>query len=103
VLIVLVPACSLIFRYVLPERIGIIILSAVVAHTAWHWMIERGAELAKFPMPKLDAALLASAMRALMAALILALGVLAVNGLVRRWTARDYSSAAKEHSHVPGE
>jgi hypothetical protein len=85
VLLVLVPAISLIFRYVIPERLGIIILSALVAHTAWHWMIERGAELAKFPLPTLDAAFLASAMRGLLAALILAGAVWLANGLLRRW------------------
>jgi hypothetical protein len=89
VLLLLVPLLKLVFAYVLPERLGIIMLSALVAHTAWHWMLERGAELAKFPMPKLDAALLASAMRGLMVAFILALGVLAVNGVVRRWLAAD--------------
>ena len=77
VLLVLIPALGLLFRYVLPERLGIIILSALVAHTAWHWMIERGGDLAKFPFPTLDAAFLASVMRGLMAVLILAAGVLA--------------------------
>jgi len=85
VLIVLVPAASLVFRYLLPERLGIIILSALVAHTAWHWMIERGEALAKFPWPTLDAAFLAGLMRALMAVLILAGGVWLANGMVRRW------------------
>jgi hypothetical protein len=103
VLVLLVPALNLLFAYLLPERLGIILLSALLAHIAWHWMIERGAELAKFPMPKLDAALLASAMRGLMAALILALGVLAVSGVVRRWLADDKSSAANQHLRVPGE
>jgi hypothetical protein len=84
-LIVLVPAASLVFRYLLPERLGIIILSALVAHTAWHWMIERGEVLAKFPWPTIDAAFLAGLMRALMAALILAGGVWLANGLLRRW------------------
>ncbi len=42
VLVVLVPALQLLFRYVVAERMGTIILSAIVAHTAWHWMIERG-------------------------------------------------------------
>src|SRR5262249_31116042 len=55
---------------------GIIILSALIAHVAWHWMIERGERLAKFPFPKIDAAFLASAMRGLMAMLIVALAVL---------------------------
>ena len=51
VLLVLVPALGLLFRYVVPERLGIIILSALVAHTGWHWMLERGEQLAKFPFP----------------------------------------------------
>ena len=41
--IVLVPALQLMFRYVVAERMGTILLSAIVAHTAWHWMIDRGA------------------------------------------------------------
>jgi formate/nitrite transporter FocA (FNT family) len=85
VLLVLVPVLSLLFRFVVPEWLGIIILSALVAHTGWHWMLERGEQLAKFPFPKLDAAFLASAMRGLMAALILAGAVWLANGLLRRW------------------
>ena len=85
VLIVLIPALDLLFRYVVVEWLGVIILSALVAHIGWHWMIERGEQLAKFPFPKLDAAFLASAMRGLMAVLILALGVWLANGLLKRW------------------
>ena len=48
-------------------------------------MIERGEQLAKFPVPKIDAAFLASAMRGLMAMLILAFGVLIVNSWLKRW------------------
>jgi hypothetical protein len=48
VLVVLVPALALLFRYVVTERMGTIILSAIVAHTAWHWMMERGEILAQF-------------------------------------------------------
>jgi hypothetical protein len=48
VLLILVPALGLLFRYVVAERIGTIILSAIVAHTAWHWMMDRGAILAEF-------------------------------------------------------
>lgn len=51
VLLVLVPALGLLFRYVVAERMGTIILSAIVAHTAWHWMTERGAVLAEFDIP----------------------------------------------------
>ena len=84
VLLVLIPVLDLLFRYVLPERLGIIILSAIVAHTAWHWMLERGAELAKFPFPKIDAALLASAMRGMIALLALGAGAAVLNALLKR-------------------
>ena len=48
------------------ERLGIVILSAFVAHTAWHWMVDRGATLREysFSLPALDLAFAASAMRA---------------------------------------
>ena len=87
-LILLVPALALFFRYGLAERLGIIILSVLVAHIAWHWMMERGGELAKFPFPTMDAAFLASVMRGMMAALTLGGLVAAVNGLVQRWMTR---------------
>jgi hypothetical protein len=48
VLAVLVPALALLFRYVVAERIGTIILSALVAHTGWHWLLERWDLLRKF-------------------------------------------------------
>jgi hypothetical protein len=85
VLVVLMPALGLLFRYVVPERFGIIILSALVAHTGWHWMLERAELLAKFPLPALDAAFLASAMRALIAALVLVGAVSLANTFVTRW------------------
>ena len=95
----LVPALELLFRYVVAERLGTIILSVLVAHTAWHWMIERGEQLAKFPLPRLDAAFLASAMRWLMAALVLALGVLLANSWLRRWIQVDKFAPAKERRY----
>ena len=45
VLALAVPALALLFRYGVKERMGTIILSAFVAHTAWHWMLDRGAVL----------------------------------------------------------
>jgi hypothetical protein len=95
VLLVLVPVLDRLFRHVVPERLGIILLSAFVAHTGWHWMIERGEQVLQFPFPTLDAAFLASVMRGIMAALVLAAGVLAANGLVRRWL--------RAEKPVPGE
>jgi hypothetical protein len=90
VLLVMVPALELLFRYVVAERMGVIILSALVAHTGWHWMLDRGEQLSKYSFPKLDAAFFASLMRGMMAALILAAIVWLVSGLVRRFIeARD--------------
>jgi hypothetical protein len=56
---------GLLFRFVVPERMGTIILSALVAHTAWHWLIERWDVLRRFRVewPAVDAAFMASAMR----------------------------------------
>ncbi|MEO5924603.1 MAG: HupE/UreJ family protein [Bryobacteraceae bacterium] len=48
VLLLLVPALTLLFRYVVAERMGTIILSALVAHTGWHWMLDRWEVLRKF-------------------------------------------------------
>src|SRR6516165_8775809 len=96
VLLVLIPALDLLFKYVIAEWLGIIILSALIAHVAWHWMIERGERLAKFPFPKIDAAFLASAMRGLMAMLIIALAVLLANGWLKRWIQSPKISPAKD-------
>jgi hypothetical protein len=63
VLVVLVPALGLAFRYVTPERIGTIIISALVAHTAWHWMIERGASLSGYAWTLQDTMLAADVLR----------------------------------------
>jgi hypothetical protein len=73
VLVLLIPVLQLFFRYAVAERMGTIILSAIVAHTAWHWMLDRGSVLRsyRFAWPVLDAALLASLSRALMFLLIL--------------------------------
>lgn len=48
VLLLLVPAVWLLFRYVAPRRIATIILSALAAHTGWHWMLDRWELLRKF-------------------------------------------------------
>jgi hypothetical protein len=84
VLMLLMPALGALFRFVVADRMGTIILSALVAHTGWHWMLERGAVLGQFQRPAFGAALLAGAMRWLMAILILAVVIRAVFRLLRR-------------------
>jgi hypothetical protein len=67
------PALAWVFEHVVAERMGTIILSALVAHTAWHWMIDRGAVLHQYhiALPSLDAFFLAAAMRGLMLILVI--------------------------------
>jgi hypothetical protein len=88
ILVVLVSIAVLewLFRRVVGERMGTIILSALVAHTAWHWMTERGAELRqyRFTWPALDSAFLAGAMRVAMVLLIAGGAAWLLSGLVER-------------------
>jgi hypothetical protein len=72
VLALIVPALNLLVRYVVEERIGTIILSSLVAHTAWHWTTERAERLRQFGWPALDPAVLAQITRGLMIVVIAA-------------------------------
>jgi hypothetical protein len=51
VLVLLVPLLDLLFRRVVDERLGTIILSTLVAHTSWHWMSERALTLSQYRLP----------------------------------------------------
>jgi HupE / UreJ protein len=86
VLVVLVPVLENLFRFVVAERLGTIILSLLVGHTAWHWMTERADKLGQFPWPALDASQLAAAIRWLMLLLVLAGLVWVMRGAFRRRT-----------------
>ena len=66
VLVSLVPALNLLFRFVVAEKIGTILLSALVAHTGWHWATERGGQLLEFPWPTFNTALLLTTVRMLL-------------------------------------
>lgn len=91
VLALMIPLLELCFRFVVAERMGAIILSALVAHTGWHWMLERWDRLRqfRFAWPELTAAFLAAAMRWMMAALILAGLVWLVSGMLRNRAGRS--------------
>jgi hypothetical protein len=86
VLALLVPVLELLFRFVVAERMGTVILSALVAHTAWHWAQDRWERLRQFRFrwPTLDAAWLATAASVLMFAVIAAGLIWTVITLVRR-------------------
>jgi hypothetical protein len=88
VVAIAIPVLGLLFRYVVAERIGTILLSALVAHTGWHWMTARGSELRqyRFEWPTMDAALAASLMRGLMLLLMIVAAAWLLFGLFRRWS-----------------
>jgi hypothetical protein len=77
VLILIIPILKALFRYVVEERMGTIILSALVAHTGWHWMLDRANAMRRFPFrwPELTNAFMASALR-------WAMVIVAVAGLI---------------------
>jgi len=87
VLVVLIPVLDLLFRLVVAERMGTIILSAFVAHTGWHWMLERWERLRQFRItwPDWSAASMADAMRALMMLVIVAGLVWAVAAALKHY------------------
>jgi hypothetical protein len=68
-----VPLLAWGFRHVVAERVGTILLSALVAHSAWHWMSERWGQLRayNFQWPALDMLLVAELLRWAMLLLIL--------------------------------
>jgi hypothetical protein len=72
VLAVAIPALAVLFRYVVAERMGSILLSALVAHSAWHWMTDRWSVLRqyRFAWPAFDLVFVAAAVRGLMLLLI---------------------------------
>jgi hypothetical protein len=65
VLVLVIPALGWLFRHVVAERLGTIILSAIVAHTSWHWMTERYGVLRqfRFEWPVVDALFWVGVMR----------------------------------------
>jgi hypothetical protein len=86
VLCVAVPALALLFRGAMSGRMGIIVLSAIVANVAWQWMIERGQAFWQTPWPPLTVPGLMILARWVLA---LALAVVAAN-LLSKWLDRRH-------------
>jgi hypothetical protein len=74
VLVLAIPALELLFKRVVVERTGTIILSTIIAHTAWHWMAERWDKLRQFQFvwPALTATFMLWVVRWLIAFVVLA-------------------------------
>ena len=99
VLLLLVPALELVFRYVVAERMGVIILSALVAHTGWHWMLERADRLSQYRLqwPEWNLATAAAILHDLSVAVFLA----GVAWWVTSWQRRRRERAARPPVEVP--
>jgi hypothetical protein len=86
VLCVFVPALALLFRGAMSGRMGIIVVSALVAHTAWHWMLDRADVFWRTPWPPLTIpGLMTLARWALAVGLAVAAAKLLANRIERRW------------------
>jgi uncharacterized membrane-anchored protein YitT (DUF2179 family) len=88
VLAVAVPILAWLFGRVVRERIGVVLLSAVVAHSAWHWMGDRWAILRqyRFRWPELGAGVPEDAVRAFLLAMIVIGAGRLMRTLARRLT-----------------
>ena len=89
-----VPLLIGLFRKV-PERAGVIIASAFVAHTAWHWTTERFDQLVQyqFQLPTLNSAFFADLITAALLAIVVGGVAYVLGGAIRKWTA-NYSAAS---------
>lgn len=91
VLAVVIPLLWALFRFVVAERMGVIILSALVAHTAWHWMTARGSELLQYDGPRLGGPGAAEAGLRWLTLLALVCAVSwGLDRAYRRWTDRSF-------------
>jgi len=65
VLALVVPIMRFAFGRWLPQVMGVVVLSAILAHTGWHWMLERGGGLVQydFTAPVMNAAFAATLLR----------------------------------------
>src|SRR5205807_356174 len=85
VLALMIPMLAILFRFVVAERMGTIILSAFAAHTAWHWLTDRYGVLSRyrFEWPVVDALFLSILLRWASIAVALAACVW-LTGVIRR-------------------
>ena len=97
VLCLFVPALNLLFRHVMPERMGIIVVSAIVAHQAWHWMVDRFTVLERFPRPSLTAAGVRSALGWLSAAVGMAALLWLISLAIKGWTESAHRETPKSY------
>jgi len=84
ILAISLPAFALLFTQVVAERAGIIVISVLAGHSAWHWMAARYAALELMDFPTLDVALAAAVVRWLLMLTVAGGGIWFLATLVRR-------------------
>ena len=85
-LTVIIPPIAIVSRSARSERVATVVLSAVVGHTAWHWMVDRGTDVSRFRVhwPVFDAAFAAKAVSWLLLAVIAATVFVLLRAVTRR-------------------
>jgi len=89
VLAITLPALAL-FRRLVPQRIGVLILSTIVSLIGGYWMIERWQVLRETEWPRFDAAALLTLAR-WTAILVISVGAA---GVLAKWVAQKFRSRA---------
>jgi hydrogenase/urease accessory protein HupE len=93
VVVALVPVLHVLFAR-MPERAGVIVASAFVAHTGWHWTLDRVERLRQFALPALSPLIVT---RALFVVVMLAAITWVIrSGVLRRTTEGRVSPAKPE-------
>lgn len=98
VLALVVPLLRLLFGRWLPEVAGVIVLSALLAHTGWHWMLDRGGALLQYDlvMPPATGSAWATALRWVMLLLIVVGTLWGLRGVFGWFETRVERSASPE-------
>jgi hypothetical protein len=96
ILSIMVAGLWLLFRHMRHPATGAIVISAFVAHTAWHWMMERGGVLWQSKWPQID--LYSVTVLARLAAVVLLAGGAAK--LLARFTQDRVTSVPTLHAAV---
>lgn len=94
ILFIMIPLLALLFKYIVGRRLGIIILSAIIAHTAWHWMLDRGSLLSSYDyrLPVFDSQFFLSLMRFGMMLIIIILAWWGLFELFKRFGSNEKRS-----------
>jgi hypothetical protein len=93
VLAIVVPVLGFLFKKWLPEVMGVVLLSALIANTGWDWFLERGGALIRydFVAPVWDRVFMVTLMRWAMLALIVVAALWGLRGLYG-WLGRRFGT-----------